>query len=423
MVDNLQKYIDLRQKYPSFTYEQFTYSFKKENRLSIEFHFSVDNSYHFRPKMELNLGNYITPSSNNIEIEGIIFHLGLIEMISYWKAFCSPIIVIKPYRLSIEQENWWKKLFRKGLGEFFFQNGISPDFANLITFEYPISSTYFASSSFPYVPTSQKVIVPIGGGKDSVVTLETLRKEKAVIPFIINPRGATFDCAKQAGFINEEDIIILQREIAPLLLELNKQGFLNGHTPFSAMLAFYTLLVATLTSVRDIALSNEASANEPTIPGTDINHQYSKSLEFETDFQYYVKTFMNDCCHYFSYLRPYTELEIAEKFATFTDYHFIFKSCNAGSKENRWCCSCSKCLFAYLILSPFIEDEKMIQIFGEDLLNKEELLPYFEELTGIAENKPFECVGTIDEVNKAVQMIKESRKEKLLIKHYFHFRH
>lgn len=421
MINNLQKYTDLRQKFPFFIYEQFTYSFIAKNLLQIEFHFSVSDTYHFHPKMELNLGKYASSTIGNNNIDGFIFHLGLIEMISYWKAFCSPTVIIKPHRLNIEQENWWKKLFRKGLGEFFYQNGIFPDFETFITFEYVDSARLIPLSSFSYISDSQKVIIPIGGGKDSVVTLETLRKEKIIIPFIINPRGATLDCAKEAGFTNEADIIVLKREIVPLLLELNREGFLNGHTPFSAMLAFYTLLVSTLTSVRHIALSNEASANEPTISGTDINHQYSKSLEFEEDFQYYVKTFMNDCCHYFSYLRPYTELEIAEKFATFTNYHFLFKSCNVGSKENRWCCSCSKCLFAYLILSPFMEDEKMIQIFGEDLLNKGELINYFEELTGIADNKPFECVGTIEEVNKAVIMIQESRKEKLLVKHYLDF--
>jgi hypothetical protein len=61
----------------------------------------------------------------------------------------------------------------------------------------------------------------------------------------------------------------------------------------------------------------------------------------------------------------------------------------------------------------------MISIFGEDLLNKEELVQYFDELTGISENKPFECVGTIDEVNKAIEMIQQTRKDKYLIKHYY----
>ena len=190
------------------------------------------------------------------------------------------------------------------------------------------------------------------------------------------------------------------------------EGFLNGHTPFSAMLSFYSLLVSYGTNTREVALSNESSANEPTIPGTKINHQYSKTLEYEEDFRYYVKTFLNDSNHYYSYLRPYTELQIAEMFAQHPQYFPVFKSCNAGSKENKWCCNCSKCLFAYIILSPFIDNDTMVSIFGEDLLDKPEMEQYFDELRGVAPNKPFECVGTIDEVNKALEMIRESRRDK-----------
>jgi hypothetical protein len=105
-----------------------------------------------------------------------------------------------------------------------------------------------------------------------------------------------------AGFDTLEQIFIIEREIDPLLLKVNAKGYLNGHTPFSAMLAFYTVLAAHLTQTRDIALSNESSANEATIVGTEINHQYSKSLEFERDFQDYVAHFMNDCAHYYSHL-------------------------------------------------------------------------------------------------------------------------
>ena len=260
--------------------------------------------------------------------------------------------------------------------------------------------------------------MPIGGGKDSVVTLEELRTKREVVPFIINPRGATLACAEKAGFPNPDDILILKREISPRLLELNKEGFLNGHTPFSAMLAFYSVLISAVTGIREVALSNESSANEPTIPGTHINHQYSKSLEFEEDFRYYVDTYMNRCNHYYSYLRPLTELQIAERFAKYPQYFHVFKSCNAGSKEDKWCGRCAKCLFAYIILSPFIDDPTMISIFGDDLLNRTELAPILDQLTGMAYVKPFDCVGTIQEVNEAMHRILESRKDKALVKHY-----
>jgi hypothetical protein len=156
--------------------------------------------------------------------------------------------------------------------------------------------------------------------------------------------------------------------------------------------------------MKHIALSNESSANESTVLGQDVNHQYSKSIEFENDFRDYVKKIISGDFNYFSFLRPLNELKIAEYFSKFPKYHSVFRSCNVGSKDDIWCNNCAKCLFAYIILSPFIEPEKIIQLFGEDLLNKENLKHEFEQLIGIKNTKPFECVGTIDEVNTALNL-------------------
>lgn len=408
---------ELRTQYPTFTFEGYRY-FLENDHLHIEFHFSIGESIIFKPKMVLQPGRYAQWPTDLKVLDGIIFNIGMIELISYWKCTCSPIIHIKPYVLSYEQQLWWAKLYWKGLGEFSYKNNIHIDFQDFINFSFDDDANSYEGVEFPKSQDDSRVIVPIGGGKDSVVTLEDLRTKREVAPFIINPRGATLDCARIAGFDSEDQIIILHREIAPQLLELNKQGYLNGHTPFSAMLAFYSTLLSAVTGIRDVALSNESSANEPTIPGTYINHQYSKSLEFELDFRNYVNDYMNDCNHYYSHLRQLTELQIAERFAKHPQYFSVFKSCNAGSKENKWCCNCPKCLFAYIILSPFIDDQTMIEIFGEDLLNKPELEQYFDELSGISKYKPFECVGTIREVNQALRMICESRQDKYLIKHY-----
>jgi hypothetical protein len=200
----------------------------------------------------------------------------------------------------------------------------------------------------------------------------------------------------------ENEYFRLQRTIDPQLLQLNDRGFLNGHTPFSALLGFMTLLAAAITGKRHIALSNESSASEPTIPGTTINHQYSKSLDFETMFRQYVSTWIHPEINYFSFLRPLHELQIASLFARYEKYHPVFRSCNAGSKTDSWCCNCPKCLFTWIILSPFIPEAQLLDIFGKTLMDSPELLPYFEQLTGMADEKPFDCIGTISEVNAAL---------------------
>ena len=410
------KWTQLRKTYPVFHYDSFHY-FWKEDHIEIQFQFRTQELV-YKPSMIVKYANYLSPGIKNRQLDSFIFKIGMIELISYWKATASPLVHVHPAQLSILEQNWWKKLYFKGLSEYFYQNGIETNLEEFLSFSFDTDAPHTAQFDYPHVFSSSSVIVPIGGGKDSVVTLEQLRSSREIIPLIINPRGATLDCARVAGFDSLEQIFIIEREIDPLLLKVNAKGYLNGHTPFSAMLAFYTVLAAYLTQTRDIALSNESSANEATIVGTEINHQYSKSLEFERDFQYYVTHFMNDCAHYYSHLRPYSELQIAQFFAQYDQYHAVFRSCNAGSKENIWCCNCSKCLFAYIILSPFIEDEKMIRIFGEDLLDKESLVHYFDQLVGWEATKPFECVGTVEEVNQAIQMMLDSRKDKKLIQRY-----
>jgi hypothetical protein len=407
---------NLREKYPQFHYLKYDFEVHK-NCVFMQFFFQTAEFF-FTPKMTLKLGKY-AQNMDKTDINGIVFNIGLIELVSYWKATCSPQIIVHDYILDEKQQIWWKKLYYNGLGEFFYQNKIECFLEDFVQFSFAKNAKPYSDLQFKKIKTSQKVIVPIGGGKDSVVTLEKLKNEKEVIPFIINPRGATLDCARVAGFTELDEIVILDREIDKNLITCNKLGFLNGHTPFSAMLAFYTLLVSYGTDACEIALSNEASANEATVPDTTVNHQYSKSLEFEKDFQQYVQQYMGNCAHYYSYLRNFTELQIAEKFARYPQYFPVFRSCNAGSKENVWCGNCPKCLFSYIILAPFIDKNTRLQIFGEDLLNKPEMKHFFYQLTGKEATKPFECVGTVEEVGIALKMLDKEVEKSCLLNDFF----
>ncbi len=199
---------------------------------------------------------------------------------------------------------------------------------------------------------------------------------------------------------------------------LYRKGYLNGHTPFSAIVAFSSTAAAFLSGRRMIALSNETSANETTVRGSFVNHQYSKSYEFEQDFQNYIGQITTSDIHYFSFLRPLAEIEIAALFAQCRDYHRVFLSCNRGSKKGIWCCDCPKCLFVYIILSPFLPEEELVGIFGEKLLDKPSLEKDFRELAGIDENKPFECVGTRSEVGCALKAFVEKGGRSLLTDRY-----
>jgi hypothetical protein len=248
-----------------------------------------------------------------------------------------------------------------------------------------------------------KNIIPVGGGKDSAVTIELMKEhyEKNLF-FTVNDQQARLETVRAAGY-GEDRIIRTYRTISPELLELNKLGFLNGHTPFSAIVAFLSAYCAYLTGARFIVLSNEASANDTNLIDAEVNHQYSKSYRFESDFVSYLEKYIVGGISYFSLLRPFNELQIAKQFAAFPKYFDCFRSCNVGSKTNVWCGSCAKCLFVYSILSPFIAPERLEAIFGKNMLDDISLRADFDGLTGFSPVKPFECVGTAKEVCFALE--------------------
>lgn len=412
--NNQNKFNLFRQKYSKVVFDAYT--IKDTNKeLSVAYHFKVDDQHKFSPSFSISWENLKIFGISTNDLDSFIFQIGMVELISYWKAMCPAEVIIRAGALDGHQILFWKKLYFNGLGEFFYLNEIDTDLENFMHLK---SEGNKIHSPLRLKTKKERVLVPVGGGKDSVVTLELLRDKLEVIPMIINPRKASIDTTKIAGF-NEQQIFTIYRTIDPHLLELNKQGYLNGHTPFSALLAFMTLMAGAITKSGFIALSNESSANEPTVEN-GANHQYSKSFEFEEDFRKYTQKYLTPDINYFSFLRPLNEYGIARIFAKLTKYHSSFRSCNAGSKRDIWCGQCPKCLFTFIMLSPFIDAIKLAAIFEKNLFEDSNLIPYLDELCGIAEEKPFECVGTIDEVNVALKQTIQKYKTPLpvLLQHY-----
>ncbi len=353
------------------------------------------------------------------------------EIPSYWKATCSPEIVVEVGHLTKQQISWWHDLIIKGMGEYFYKNKIDFTKPNFLTItsspEEKLSSVKFSLTELSFgLSLDNKTLVPVGGGKDAVVTLELLKKGRQhIIPFLLNPKREQKEILKVAGLKNP---VIVTRTIDPKLLELNRKGYLNGHTPFSAYLAFLSVLSAALFDTKYIALSNERSSNEGNVKylGKTINHQYSKSFDFEKKFRSYVKTYLAKDIEYFSFLRPLYELQIARIFAQYPKYFSAFLSCNEAHKtysgrkpasaprqgygEARWCGKCAKCLFIWLALYPFVSEKQLTGIFKKNLFQDKTLTPLLEELTGKRKFKPFECVGTIKESKTALSLCLQKQK-------------
>lgn len=407
-------FINLREKYKNFIYKNFTIT-EDEQTIKIQYFFEIPQLAEFKPTIQIMKKNIKYKTVDEEYVKNIVFNLGMVEIISYWKCVCTENVIIECGNLNEEQKQWFKKLYYNGTGEFRYINNIhieQKEFVNFITNENIKSIVPEKKAK----DTLEGYIIPVGGGKDSIVTLEKLKESKAN-NYCLTVGGKTpvIECCKIAGY-NENQIIEVNREIDKNLLELNKKGYLNGHTPFSSILAFLSYLIAYLTDKKYVALSNEASANESNVKGENINHQYSKSLEFEIDFKEYAEKYLKANVIYFSILRKYSELQIAEMFSKHKQYHKVFKSCNVGSKQIpwKWCCNCPKCLFVYIILSPFLEIKEIEDIFGENLFKKKELLETFIGLCGYGKIKPFECVGTFEEVNYAVKKAIEKYENKEL---------
>ena len=406
--DNQSKFDAFREEFSTFTFERQIVT-RENGALRLAFDFNLDDRYHFRPTLEIPARTFFDWGSIPSEqLEILAFQIGMTELVSYWKIACPKRVVVKPFALTESQKAFWKKLYYNGLGEFLYLNSITVSEEELMEIvSLPIDSIpshIQRGNDMGSLCFEEKTLVPIGGGKDSVVTLECLRDKMPVIPMIVNPRGATLNCVKTAGY-KEDEFIVINRTLDPTMLQLNAEGYLNGHTPFSALLAFISILVAFGSRSKYIALSNENSANESTVPGTNINHQYSKSIEFESDFRDYIAAYVNKEVQYFSFLRPLSELQIASLFAQCEAYHPVFRSCNAGSKTDSWCGHCPKCLFTWIILSPFLSHDKLVAIFGKDLMADASLQPILEELNGTAAVKPFECVGTVEEVRACLNAV------------------
>ncbi len=361
---------------------------------------SLCYSYNGGPRFEEQLIFDFAPqqlSSAAREVLDRIFRLILLLAgVSYYKAFIPKILTCRAFELDERTAEFLEKFYEKGLAEFAFRNGVS------LHGHFCFQSTSAPAALPITVDLPSRTCVPVGGGKDSIVTIECLRqRSEPLVLFSLGDAEPIAACiaATKLPFIR------VRRRLDAGLLMLNEAGALNGHVPITGILSAIALASAVLSGCNAVAMSNEhsASAANLSLDGIEINHQYSKSLEFEQDFAAYVERSISPSISYFSLLRPLSEIEIARRFSNYPAYFGIFRSCNTAFRQAReargscWCCDCPKCRFVFLALSPFVAKPDLIEIFGGNLLDDETQRDGFAELCGLRANKPFECVGEISE--------------------------
>jgi len=336
----------------------------------------------------------------------------LLAGVSYYKTAAPPVIDLGTTTLTELERDFLRDFYVNGLAEFAYRNALT------------LRPMIVGQSGPPATRTTHDhgeagaggeaggggVLVPFGGGIDSIVTVEAMRgRAEDVALFVVSRPGDTYDAIERPAAVTGLPVRRATREIDRQLLRSAENGFLNGHVPVTGIISAIAVLAAVLDGRGSVVMSNEWSASVPTLEyqGRPVNHQYSKGARFEAAFREVLAQY--GLPDYFSYLRDRTELWVGREFAALDKYHGSFRSCNKAfyaDKKRRlshWCGQCDKCCFIDLILAPFLGRDQLREIFavaGEPLADTG-LRDKFRALLG-AGAKPFECVGEVNECRAAV---------------------
>lgn len=418
VLENKAKFDDFRAKYPVFLYDSYSYE-RAGKALILSFTYTFGDGDTITTNIDIVLPEEVTDEDIKSN-EDYIFRIGIINALSYWKAYSSPTFQIKCGSLTLSEISWWKNVWFDGVGEFRYRNGLMEVSKNdWVKF---VCDVVEENPKHDFEKLSGNLI-GFTGGKDSTLTLGLLKdsNEKDNEVFTIHePTEFVYKVREVLGVEDWSETVVI-RKIDQELIEKNKEGALNGHTPFSIVIGFLGLFIASLRGKKYVIVSNEASANEPTVPGTDINHQFSKTFKFEQSFEDYNKMVWAGGPSYFSILRPLTEVGIISLLKKYEIAMPYITSCNTVSRDNLWCGKCPKCLFSFLMFSAVWDVKYATNILGTNMFSNIENMNTLLELTGKTVNKPFECVGTTGECLAALSVVysrEDYENDPLLLEFY-----
>ncbi|MEW2386607.1 hypothetical protein AB0873_31920 [Micromonospora sp. NPDC047707] len=348
------------------------------------------------------------PSDETVATLGRVLELlHVVAGVSYYKT-AAPRRLVLPAPLGSAAVELVTAVYTKGLGEYAYRNAL-PHVLELRP-EVPAGEV---APAVGYDTYGRRPLSAVGGGKDSIVSLEALRRGGFdPVPFSVNPNRVIESVNAASGL----PALAARRRIDPVLFDLNEAGALNGHIPVTAINSLIAVATAVLNGLGPVVMSNERSASDPNLvwDGHEINHQWSKGVEAEGLLRAALAEHAGLTDPYFSLLRQLSELHIARLFASIDQYDDVVTSCNAAFKlrgaSERWCRNCPKCRFVFLALAPFMPRERITHIFGGDLLADPVQLPGYRELLGVDGHKPFECVGEVEESVVALSLLAEQEQ-------------
>jgi hypothetical protein len=369
---------------------------------SVLLEYALSDTLRFSERIELPVAAPLTAARRE-RASGLLALLHWAAGVSYFKAALPAQISCESGLPAPAAAALLEALYSEGLGELAYEN-------RLEALPRPVFPRRAEAAPRARAPESLKrILVPVGGGKDSAVAIEIARHSGLEVGlFSIGDAPPIARTAAAAGLPH----LIARRRLDPLLFELNAAGAFNGHVPITAIVTCVALLTACLNGFDVVAMANERSASAANLhwDGVAINHQFSKSLAAERLLSAAVAE-TGAPVRQFSILRPASELAIARTFARLERYHGAFTSCNAifridpALRARTWCRDCPKCRFVFLALAPFTTPEQLRGIFGADLLEDDSQFAGFALLAASGGHKPFECVGEEQESVAAMRML------------------
>ncbi len=377
---------------------------------SVTLSYALDEEIFFEERLQLAPGRAL--GEEQIEqAQGLISLLHWIAGVSYFKTAAPPELSCESGAPPPATRALLEALYSEGLGEFAYTNALRA--LPRPRFPEPSGNALATQPGEPW-GAPRRVLVPVGGGKDSAVAIEIMRRTGAELAlFSIGEAPPIARTVAVAGLPH----VLVRRRLDPQLTALNDAGALNGHVPVTAIVTAAALLSAALLGFDTVAMANERSASSGSLrwDGVEVNHQFSKSLRAERLLSAAVAE-LAPALRTFSLLRPASELAIARAFARLPSYHPAFTSCNTIFRLDpelrgaSWCCECPKCRFVFLVLAPFLSPERLRAIFGRDLLAEEAQFEGFALLCASGGHKPFECVGEEQESVAAIRLLSEDAR-------------
>jgi len=279
----------------------------------------------------------------------------------------------------------WSEVFRRVWAQWRFEN--QRDYRG------PRIETV-ASPAQPLARTGDATLLFCGGGKDSLVAARLLERADCAFDSYAYAHDIYGPAEPQHRLIDAllDHLTPRRRFRAQITDDFLRPGMVAAETPSSL---FGALPLALAHGHGRLVFAHERSANAPNLMwrGEPVNHQWGKSLEAERLLADYIARELVAGLEVFSVLAPVHDVVIFqllrdEPVAAIRATH----SCNL---RKPWCRRCPKCCYVWLGYRAHLPRALVDEMFGgEDLLAVPENAAIFEQLLS---QKPFECVGEIDE--------------------------